>query len=99
MALKAILFAGPILLALAALLFVLNRGRAGAEQDAQMTAAYVPDPNNHTVVFVRGWSRSELERILTDFQRLYSLNAASMKVEGEATGQLAIKFPQDIQPK
>jgi hypothetical protein len=69
----------------------------GARQARRMTQAFVPNPDNTTSVSVRGWSRSDLERILTDFREGYELRIA-MPVAEEADGALVIRFPDDIEP-
>jgi hypothetical protein len=73
--------------------------RAGIAHDAQMTAAFVPNPANDSVVVVRGWSESDVKRILRDFLPAYELRADSVTVTAETDSCIKLKFPHDIQPK
>jgi hypothetical protein len=68
-------------------------------QDDRMTASFIPNPSNETSLSVRGWRRSELNQILTDFLRLYGLSDQSeYKLEAKSDDTFVITFPGDIQP-
>jgi hypothetical protein len=74
-----------------------NSYRAGAAQDAQMTAVFIPE--NKTVVIVRGWSQADMKRILADFLSAYQLRADSTQISAGADDRITLTFPNDIQPK
>ncbi|HEX3653660.1 MAG TPA: hypothetical protein VHU18_12640 [Rhizomicrobium sp.] len=76
-----------------------NSYRAGAAQDAQMTAVFIPNPENKTVVIVRGWSQADMKRILADFLSAYQLRADSTQISAGADDRITLTFPNDIQPK
>ncbi len=79
--------------------FVVSMQRGG-EQDQQMTAAYVANPNNQTTLVVRGWNRAELDKILSGFLPAYDLPVDStVKIKEESADKFTITFPNDIQPK
>lgn len=63
-----------------------------------MTAAFVPDPANDSVVVVRGWSESELNRILGYFLLAYDLRTDAAQVSAETDGRIKLTFPRDIEP-
>jgi hypothetical protein len=73
--------------------------RAGTAQNAQMTAAFVPNPENNTVVSVRGWSQADMKRILADFLPAYESRADSVQVNAGTDDRITLTFPHDIQPK
>jgi hypothetical protein len=79
--------------------FVVSMQRGG-EQDQQMIAAYVANPNNQTTLVVRGWNRAELDKILSGFLPAYDLPVDStVKIKEESADKFTITFPNDIQPK
>jgi len=84
------LFAIAAIVAVAVALRIATRGAA--------TAPFVPNPNNTTVVLVRGWNRTELEKILGDFLPGYELPASTVKIAEKPNDILAITFPNDINP-
>jgi len=73
--------------------------RPGVEQDERMTAAFAPDPNNNIVVVVRGWNKSELDRIVSDCLSAYELPESTSRISARTDGAYDIVFPKDIQPK
>ncbi|MBL6851930.1 MAG: hypothetical protein ISS15_03845 [Alphaproteobacteria bacterium] len=73
--------------------------RPGIEQNERMTAAFAPDPNNRIVVVVRGWNKSELDRIVLDDLSAYELPESTARISARADGAYDIVFPNDIQPK
>ena len=91
----------PILIAVAVLvaLFIFRMRQKGSTQDWMTADGFIADKNNQTSVSVRGWSQSELDKILTYFLGSYELTGKmSVKVTGKSDGVLTIAFPDDIPP-
>jgi hypothetical protein len=84
---------------LVGIIWFTNWYRAAASQDARMTASFVPNPANDTLVSGSGWDQSELDRILGDFSQQYGLPANSFKIERGDSRKFRISFPHDIEPK
>jgi hypothetical protein len=60
---------------------------------------FVPDPNNHKEVRVRGWSSENFSKILTDFRELeddFLENEIGAKIQSLKDGTLRVTFPQDL---
>jgi hypothetical protein len=85
------------LIAIGAVLLGAKMQRAQRE-DARLTSLFVPDPNNQTMVVVRGWKQVELQKIVADFLPMYGIPRLAVAI---ASGErvLEIRFPSDIQPK
>jgi len=91
----------PVLIAVAvlALLFIFRMRQKGSTQDWMTADGFVADKNNQTSVSVRGWSQSELDKILAYFLGAYELSGKmSVKVTAKSDGVLTIAFPDDIPP-
>ena len=84
---------------LAALLYGVSAFRAAQAQGSGTASPFVPDPNNGIRLSVRGWNRSELDKILLDFSKQYGLPPAATKVTTQSDKVLVITFPNDIEPK
>lgn len=64
-----------------------------------MSSAFVADPNNKIVLSVRGWSKTELEKILGDFLRSYQLPVSpTISIKVISSDNFSIAFPRDIEP-
>lgn len=88
------------ILALIAVVRLVLSVNKGAAQDRAMTAEFIANPQNDTTVYVRGWTRSELDQILSDFDGIYDLpKPGDWTVTDGPHGDLVIAFPSDIQPK
>jgi hypothetical protein len=71
-----------------------------AVQDEKMTSPLSLNPSNKTTLSIRGWHRAEVDQILEDFYRLYSLpDSSSLRIEAKSNDIFVLTFPQDIQPK
>ena len=80
-------------------LFAAKVQRAQSE-DARLTASFVPDSNNQTVVVVRGWGQVELQKIVEDFLSMYGISdSSSIAITPRDDHTLEVRFPRDIQPK
>jgi hypothetical protein len=67
---------------------------------------YAPAPANFQLtdktLFARGWTESELQKIIADFEQMYSDRLPSnfsTRVEPDERGVLRISFPNDIEPR
>ncbi len=88
------------ILALIVVVRLVQSANKGAAQDRAMAAAFVANPGNDTTISVRGWTRSELGQILSDFGGLYGLPKPSdWTVTDGSHSDLILAFPNDIQPK
>ncbi|MBS0471435.1 MAG: hypothetical protein JSR60_10220 [Proteobacteria bacterium] len=60
---------------------------------------FQPDPKNTTRMVARGWSRKEIEKILSDFCKDYEIQPADFVLSERQDGIFEIRFPNDIEPK
>jgi hypothetical protein len=99
-AIAGILIVGACILVAIALSRFFMSWRVASVQDRRMTSAYVADPNNKLSLSVRGWNRTELDKILADFLKSYDLPDAStmLRIEEKPGDILVVTFPRDIQP-
>jgi hypothetical protein len=85
-----------------ALIWVTHRAPSAREVvplDRETKSGFVPDPNNRTALVVRGCNRTDLDRILVDFQRLYDVPpAAGWTTNAAANDVFMVAFPNDIEP-
>jgi hypothetical protein len=89
-----------VVLAIAGALWWRSYSREAVAHGAAMDAAYQPSPKNQKSVAVRGWTRTELEKILFDFRKLYNLPPSSdWLVAEEPNTVLSVTFPNDVRPE
>jgi len=99
---RSILIGFAIILAVGAVILVARLSfslREASAQDKQMAAAFVPKSTNKTLVVVRGWSRDELDKILSYFLSSYELPQSTLEVSSRSDNTLVLTFPNDIPPK
>lgn len=73
--------------------------RLGKKHRPRRSLGNVPDLNNRKEVRVRGWSKEDFLRILTDFRKLYDdclENEIEAKIQSLKDGTLRVTFPQDV---
>jgi hypothetical protein len=90
---------GLVLMIVASLWRVGSFVRDGTAQAHRMASTFFANPNNHTTVSIRGWSRLELNKILSDFRNVYQIPPENLAIWTEPDGILTIHFPNDIPPQ
>jgi hypothetical protein len=92
-------FGGGIL-ALMAVSYIVQSIDEATSQDKARTASPAANPNGQVSLFVRGWNRTELDRILRDYFRLHQPpRSSAWRIAAAPNRTLMITFPGDIDPK
>ena len=88
------------ILALMAVSYLVRSLDEAVAQDKERTASFTASLNSQVSLFVRGWNRTELDQILTDYFGLHRLPKSSVwRIAAAPNRTLMITFPSDIEPK
>jgi len=79
--------------------FLVLRGGVARSASAQ-AQPFEPDAHNDKIVLVRGWSETELRKIVDAFVRMYGLTSAfEITPTSRDKSVLRISFPDDLAPE